>query len=211
MEGKTTVIITAIIIFIASVAGLYNLNSAQQEQVQQLELQVQQLEQRPQTAGAAFPIPIPGYYIAAGENGVTGSKIANTSVNDMQLTANAITTNYTTNNSVSITGTTFINASTPGSMVLNRTSLVVVSYSTQLTSTQNASMRLNIDGVEQAPGIVFMGNGSGNLAQNQAHTSYNWVNSSLAAGTHYYNVQANVTGGTLGIFNATLIGVAYPK
>lgn len=195
---------------------------------------------QPETVGGvAIPVPIPANYL--GTNSVTTAKIAGgavtnvkivsgavnnsqitlgavnnsqvgtTSINDTQLTANAITTNYTTNTTVSMTGTTFINSTSPSRLVLNRTSAAAITYSTQMASTENASMRLIIDNVEQSPGIIFMGNGSGNLASNRALVSYSWFNVSLASGTHDYNVQANVTGGTLTLTNATLFAVAYPK
>ncbi len=156
--------------------------------------------------GQVIPIPIPGSYIG------------NNSITDLQLAPNAIITNVTTNSTTTIGSATMVNATSPGSSVLNRTSSAVqVTFSAQGFTNGSSYMHLMIDNVEQAPGTVFMGNGSSNLKNNMIATSYTWYNGSLGAGTHWFNVQANVTTlpsgdpGNVTIVNATLFGVAYPK
>ncbi len=188
----------------------------QENHITQLEKRVQDNEGK---AGAAFPIPIPGYYIAEGVNGVVNSKVAPNSINDTQLAFGQNYTNFTSNITISaLTGTALVPQFVNGSITLNRTAAVRVTVSgTPKTAAGNVllmQVRLNqstapagSNGSTMLPGQIYVG-----MFQDYNVTSFTVINNSVAAGTYAVELYGNSTStGLVNFGNVTLSVETFPR
>lgn len=166
-------------------------------------------------AGMSIPVPIQRNYIQdsaintdkIADSTIATADIADNAVNDSKLSSNAIVTNFTQNNTeIGVTGTTLINASTPGKITTNRTSALTITFSGQVKSGGISHAILLLNNVEQAPGTIIL-TGDGNYNS----TSFTWYNTSIGAGTHNIWFRANTSAGTLNLLNSSLVTIAYPR
>ena len=161
--------------------------------------------QAPGASMASFPLTTNYIQDAA----ITSAKIATGAVSDTQLAANAIRTNYTINNTaVTIAGTTLINMTNESKIIVNRQSMLQITFSGQVQSSGISYARAVVDNVE-VPATVLLNSNIG--LTNWTTATAVWVNNTVQSGTHNVWVQGNTSAGALNLQNTTLLVVAYPK